>query len=427
MGAAAAGEGLRASSPASPNDTVRVACVGLRGRGQNHIAAYSKLPNVEVAALCDVDERILKERVDQVEATTQKRPAAFTDLRQLLEDRSIDAVSIATPNHSHALQAIWSMAAGKDVYVEKPCTHNMFESRQIVAARARYNRVVQDGVQSRSSPALQEAVQRMREGLVGDLYLARGLCFKWRNTIGRKPVAAAPAGVNYDLWLGPAPVHPFTENRFHYNWHWFWDYGDGDLGNQAIHELDMARWGLGVGYPTRVTALGGHFMFDDDQETPNTLTALYEFRAPDGTKKTMECAVRHWIANHEAGIGERPGEGGTIGDIFYGSKGYVAVDGYGKYSTFLGRRQEAGPSRTESGDHWANFIAAVRSRKQELLSAPVEEGAISCTLVHLANISYRLGRSIVFDAATYTCPGDPQATALFTRDYRKPFVVPEKF
>jgi predicted dehydrogenase len=427
MGAATAAESLRSSSLASPNDTVRVACVGLRGRGQNHIAAYSKLPNVEVAALCDVDERILKERVDLVEATTKKRPAAFTDLRQLLEDRSIDAVSIATPNHSHALQAIWSMAAGKDVYVEKPCTHNMFESKQIVAARVRYNRVAQDGTQSRSSPALQEAVQQMREGLLGDLYLARGLCFKWRNSIGRKPVAPVPAGVNYDLWLGPAPVRPFTENRFHYNWHWFWDYGDGDLGNQAIHELDMARWGLGAGYPTKVTALGGHFMFDDDQETPNTLTALYEFPVPGGKKKMMECAVRHWITNHEAGIGERPGEGGTIGDVFYGSKGYAAVDGYGKFSTFLGRRQEPGPGRIESGDHFANFIAAVRSGKQELLSAPIEEGAISCTLVHLANISYRLGRSIVFDAATYTCPGDQQATELFTRDYRKPFVVPDRF
>jgi len=427
MGAATAAEGLRSSSLASPNDTVRVACVGLRGRGQNHITAFSKLPNVEVAALCDVDERILKERGDLAESIAKKRPAAFTDLRQLLEDPSIDAVSIATPNHSHALQAIWSMAAGKDVYVEKPCSHNMFESKQIVAARLRYNRIAQHGTQSRSSPALQEAVQRMQQGLLGELYLGRGLCFKWRDTIGRKPVAPVPAGVNYDLWLGPAPVHPFTENRFHYNWHWFWDYGDGDLGNQAIHELDMARWGMGVAYPTQVTALGGHFMFDDDQETPNTLTVLYEFTAPGGKKKMMECAVRHWITNHEAGIGERPGESGTLGNVFYGSKGYLAVDGYGKFTTFLGRRQEPGPTRTESGDHFANFIAAVRSRKQELLSAPIEEGAISCTLVHLANISYRLGRRIVFDAATYPCPGDPQATELFTRDYRKPFVVPDRF
>jgi predicted dehydrogenase len=235
-----------------------------------------------------------------------------------------------------------------------------------------------------------------------------------------------PAGVHYDLWLGPAPVRPFTENRFHYNWHWFWDYGDGDIGNQAIHELDLARWGLGVGYPTKVTALGGHFMFDDDQETPNTMTALYEFRGADGKTRMMECAVRHWMSNHEATVGDRKGERNTIGNVFYGSKGFMAVEGYGKFATFLGPTQEPGPAMVKGGSNFANFIAAVRSRKYEEVNAPIEEGAISCTLVHLANISYRLGRTIRFDAATYTCPGDKQATRMFTRDYRKPFVVPAK-
>jgi predicted dehydrogenase len=442
MGAAAAAGSLRASSLESPNDTVRVACVGLRGQGRGHMMAYSRLPNVEIAALCDVDERILKDRLDVAERTTKRRPAGFTDLRKLLEDRSINAISIATPNHGHTLQAIWAMQAGKDVYVEKPCTHSMFECRQLVAAQKRYGRIVQHGTQSRSGPAIQEAVKQMRAGLIGEVYLARGLCFKWRDTIGRKPVAPAPAGVHYDLWLGPAPVRPFTENRFHYNWHWFWDYGDGDLGNQGIHELDVARWGLGVTYPTKITALGGHFMFDDDQETPNTMTVLYEFHGLDGKKKMMEFAVRHWITNHEAGVGERgPADeatGGsapagetrtgrdTIGNVFYGSKGYLAVDGYGKFKAFLGPKREPGPGMTQPGNHFANFMAAVRSRKHEDLTAPAEEGAISCTLIHLANISYRLGRSINFDAATYTCPGDRQATRMFTSHYRKPFVVPEK-
>jgi len=386
------------------------------------------MPNVEIAALCDIDESILNQSVQLVEKLTKKRPATYVDIRKLLDDKSIDAVSIATPNHSHTLQAIWSMQAGKDVYVEKPCSHNMFESKQIVAARKKYNRIVQHGTNSRSGVAVKEAVRQMREGLIGEVYLARGICFKWRDTIGRTPVEPVPSGVHYDLWLGPAPVRPFTRNRFHYNWHWFWDYGNGDMGNQGIHEMDNARWGLGVTYPTKVTAIGGHFMFDDDQETPNTITALFEFNGAGGKKKMLEFTVRHWISNHEAGINDAPGrkDRNTIGNIWYGSKGYVVVEGYNKYYSFLGPDQEPGPSLTQGGSPWANFIQAVRSRKYEDLDAPIEEGAISAALVHLANISYRLGRSIRFDEATYTCPGDEEATAMFTRQYRTPFVVPEK-
>ncbi len=429
MGTAAVAGKLRASALQSANDTVRVACVGVRGQGRSHIEQYGRMPNVEIAALCDIDENILNERLQLAEKITKKRPASFVDIRKLLEDKSIDAISIATPNHSHTLQAIWAMQAGKDVYVEKPCSHNMFEARQIVAARKKYNRIVQHGTNSRSGVAVQEAVKQMREGLIGDVYLARGICFKWRDTIGRAPVEPAPAGVHYDLWLGPAPVRPFTKNRFHYNWHWFWDYGNGDMGNQGIHEMDNARWGLGVTYPTKVTAIGGHFMFDDDQETPNTITALYEFDGTGGGKKKMlEFTVRHWISNHEAGINDNPGrkDRNTIGNIWYGSKGYVAVEGYNKYYSFLGPEQEPGPKMSQGGNNWANFIQAIRSRKYEDLNAPIEEGAISTTLVHLANISYRLGRSINFDAASYTCPGDSEATKMFTRNYRKPFVVPEK-
>ncbi|MGE5570307.1 MAG: Gfo/Idh/MocA family protein [Rhodospirillales bacterium] len=428
MGTAAATGSLRASALQSANDTVRVACVGVRGQGRSHIQTYARMPNVEIAALCDIDENVLNQNLQLAEKLTKKRPAAYVDLRKLLEDKSIDAVSIATPNHSHTLQAIWAMQAGKDVYIEKPCSHNMFECKQIVAARKKYNRIVQHGTNSRSGVAVQEAVRQMREGLIGEVYLARGICFKWRDTIGRAPVEPVPAGVNYDLWLGPAPVRPFTKNRFHYNWHWFWDYGNGDMGNQGIHEMDNARWGLGVTYPTKVTAIGGHFMFDDDQETPNTITALFEFNGTGGKKKMLEFTVRHWISNHEAGINDAPGrkDRNTIGNIWYGSKGYVVVEGYNKYYSFLGPDQEPGPSLAQGGNNWANFIQAVRSRKYEDLNAPIEEGAISCTLVHLANISYRLGRSIRFDADTYTCPGDSEATKMFTRQYRKPFVVPEK-
>ena len=188
----------------------------------------------------------------------------------------------------------------------------------------------------------------MREGLIGDVYMARGLCYKWRDTIGHTPVEPVPAGVHYDLWLGRRPNTPFTRNRFHYNWHWFWDYGNGDLGNQGIHEVDIARWGLGVRYPTKVSAIGGHFMFDDDQETPNTLNAAFEFNE-GGKKKMMVFEVRHWMSNHEAGIGEggeEPNDPNTVGNMFYGSKGYLAIDGYTKYKTWLGKEQEPGPTAT---------------------------------------------------------------------------------
>ena len=416
-----------ATSPhalASPNDTVRVACAGIRSQGRVHIQHYSRMPNVEIAALCDVDESVLNARLEEVEKMGKKRPAAYTDFRKLLEDKSIDAVSIATPNHHHTLQTIWACQAGKDVYVEKPCSHTMFEARQIVAAAQKYKRQVQHGSNCRSGVA-REAIQKIREGLIGDVYMARGLCFKARNTIGRTATEPVPAGVHYDLWLGPAPQREFTRNRFHYNWHWFWDYGNGDLGNQGIHQVDVARWALDVKYPTKISAMGGHYMFDDDQETPNTLTATFEFNDA-GRKKLMVFEVRHWYSNHEAGLGE--GSSNTVGDVIYGSKGYMAIasEDHGSYATFLGKEQQPGPGRKEIGDNWVNFIQAVRSRKHSDLNAPIEEGAISTTLVHLANISYRLGRSLRFDPATQTCTGDEEANRMFTKTYRAPFVVPEK-
>jgi predicted dehydrogenase len=429
MSSVAAGTAaLRSSSLASPNDTVRVACVGVHGQGRAHISHYAKMPNVEIAAICDIDESILNARLSDVEKLGKKRPAGFTDLRKLLEDKSIDAISIATPNHSHTLQVVWACQAGKDVYVEKPCSHDMFEARQIVAAAQKYNRLVQHGTNCRSGIA-REGIQKLNEGVIGDVYMARGLCYKWRDTIGRKPVEPVPAGVHYDLWLGPAPEHEFTRNRFHYNWHWFWDYGNGDLGNQGIHQVDVARWGLGVKYPTKISAMGGHFMFDDDQETPNTIAATYEFDVA-GKKKFMEFEVRHWITNHEAAINETGAgkEVNTVGAIFYGSKGYMVItdEDHATYYTFLGREQQPGPSGHDQGNNWANFIDALRTRKHSDLNAPIEEGAISTTLVHLANISYRLGRTLNFDAESYSCVGDSEANAMFRRQYRAPFVVPEK-
>jgi predicted dehydrogenase len=408
----------------SPNNRVRIAVVGLGGRGSSHISAWSRMPNVEIAAVCDVDESHIGAKMKALESRgPTTNVTTYVDYRKLLEDKTIDAVSLATPNHWHTLQTIWACQAGKDVYVEKPCSHNVFESQQIVAAARKYDRIVQMGSQSRSSEALQEGVQRLRSGEFGEVYMARGLCFKWRDTIGRTPPEPVPPGVDYDLWLGPAPKREFTKNRFHYNWHWFWDTGNGDLGNQGIHEVDIARWGLGVTHPTKVSAIGGKFMFDDDQETPNTITATYEFDV-NGVKKMMTFEVRHWISPHEAGIDEgKPGN--TIGNQFYGSKGYLVIDNYTKYYSFMGRDQTPGPAATKGDTHWANFIDAVRSRKRQDLNAEIEEGALSCNLVHLANISYRVGRTLHWDAKNLKCIGDDEANRMLTRDYRTPFVVPE--
>ena len=432
---------------AGANDRVRVAVCGIRGQGFAHVEEYSHLDNVEVAAVCDVDENIVRKRLADMELLGMPKPKVYKDPRQVMDDKSIDAVSIATPNHWHALITIWACQAGKDVYVEKPCSHFWWEGRQMVRAAEKYDRIVQHGTNSRSNPAVREGIQRIREGLIGDVYLARGLCFNHRDTIGRAPVAPVPAGVDYDMWTGPAPKHGFTSNRFHYKWHWFWDYGNGDIGNQGSHQIDVARWGLGVGFPIKASAMGGHFMFDDDQETPNVLHCAFEFDGI-GKRKMLEFEVRNWYSNHEAGIGT-PGFGGeaipgflgppgpeeplemagnTVGDIFYGSKGYMAVtneEDYQGYRTWLGKEHQPGPSSSKRGNNWENFINCVRSRRKQDLNAPIQEAHMSCTLLHLANASYRLGRTLQFDPTAEHVVGDEEANRLLRGAHREPFVIPE--
>ncbi|HET9179732.1 MAG TPA: Gfo/Idh/MocA family oxidoreductase [Terriglobia bacterium] len=432
------------------NDRVRVAICGVHGRGFDHVENYAKIRNAEIAAICDIDENVAGQRVGEMEKKGIPRPKIYYDVRKLLEDKSIDAISIATPNHWHTLMAIWGCQAGKDVYVEKPCSHNLWEGRQLVQAANRYNRIVQHGTQSRSSKTAREAIERVHNGEIGEIYLSRGLCYKWRDTIGRAPVAPVPAGVHYDLWTGPAPEHAFTHNRFHYNWHWFWYYGNGDLGNQGIHQVDVARWGLGLGFPNRATALGGHFMFDDDQETPNTVTCAFEYDMPDGKTRMLEFEVRHWITNGEAvvGAGNRSAASGdqpklgplsgthnAIGNLFYGSKGYIALadgDEPENYRTWLGKEQRPGTEGRYDDDevvHFQNFVDCVVSRKKEDLNAPIEEGHMSCALVHLANASYRLKRTVNFNPETQEVVGDEEAAELVRdggRGYRAPFTVPEE-
>jgi len=443
------------------NDRIRVGVCGVRGRGWDHIRGFAKLPNVEVAAICDPDENVVKDRLTASapnrswettkETTGKPKPTVHVDMRKCLADKNIDAISIASPNHWHSLQAIWGLQAGKDVYCEKPCSHNLWEGQQLVAASKKYSKqIIYHGSQSRSSASVLEAMQKMKEGLIGDVYMAKGLCYKWRDSIKKMPEEKVPAGVNYDLWTGPAPLKSFTQNRFHYNWHWIWDTGNGDIGNQGIHELDKARWGLGVDYPVKVSAIGGHFMFDDDQETPNTLNATFEFRTPEGKKKMMVFEVRHWMSNHEAEIGapnfgeeepfvpaagaqappkkgrQRPPDPNTIGNIYYGSKGYLAIAVYSAYKSWIGKEQEPGPSKRGGGDHYASFIDCVRSRDHSKIAAPIEEGHKSSTLIHLANASYLLGRTLNFDPATQKVVGDPEAAKLLRGSYRKGYEVPEK-
>ncbi|HBY63055.1 MAG TPA: gfo/Idh/MocA family oxidoreductase [Solibacterales bacterium] len=404
-----------AAPQASANDRVRVAVLGVNGRGKDHIAGYGNVPDAEVTMLCDPDKELLAKRAGEFEQRFGRKVMTEPDLRKVFERKDIDAVSIAMPNHWHSLAAIWACQAGKDVYVEKPGSHNVWEGRKMVEAAHRYSRIVQHGVQLRSSPALQEAVKLLNEGVIGKVYMARGLVFRSRPSIGKKPVENPPATLDYDLWLGPAQYRPFSRRFVHYNWHWHWDFGNGDVGNQGIHETDMCMWGLGVGLPSKITAMGGKFLFDDDKETPEVLTTLFHYPAQG---KLIQFEVRPWYTNAEDGV--------SVGNIFYGSEGYMTVNGYHTYQVYQGPKKEKGPGRKEEGDHYANFIKAVRSRKTSDQNGPVETAHLSSALAHLGNIAYRLDRVLKFDPATERFPGDEQANRMLTRKYRAPYTISEK-
>ncbi len=403
------------SFPAGAHDTLRVAVLGVNGQGWQHVLGYQQLPLVQVATLCDPDRGVAARRAAEFEKLYGRRVQVETDLRRVFDDKTIDAVSIATPNHWHALATIWACQAGKDVYVEKPGTHNLFEGRKVIEAARKYRRIVQHGVQLRSSPALQEAVAKLRAGVIGKVYLCRVLVYRWRPSIGRFREEPPPPELDYDLWQGPAQLRPFSRRWVHYNWHWQWEYGNGEIGNQGIHELDMAQWGLGVELPRQVTAMGGKFTWEDDKETPELLTALCSYPEQG---KMIEIAVRHWCTPEEQGVG--------VGNIFLGSEGYMLIRHYTAYETYLGQKREPGPSAKGEGNHYANFLAAVRSRKASEQNGPVETAHYSSALAHLANISFRLGRRLEFDPRRERFVGDAEADRLLSRDYRRPFVVPDK-
>ena len=418
-GSVAAGVALALpfSSVRGANDDIRVAVVGLHGRGRGLIASFRNTEGVRVVALCDVDGTILDQEVKKFK-TRDEKVDAYTDYRRMLEDKSVDVVAIATPDHWHVPLAAFSVIAGKDVYVEKPLSHTICEGRLLVNLARKYGRMVQHGTQLRSAEGLTEAVEYMQSGKLGKIRMAKAINCQLRNPIGHKADCEAPAHVDYDMWLGPAPKRPFNPNRFHYNWHWFWDYGTGDTGNDGIHQIDIARWGLGVTTPKAVSCSGGQLFYDDDHQTPDTQIATFEY---DDVYLMYE--MRLWTPY--------PYEGHNNGNIFYGDNGTMSIGRKGWQVTF--KDGTKGPSNAPgSGSHIGNFINAVRSRKVSDpstalgagLNADVEVGHHSASLCHMANIAMRLGRRLKFDAERELFIDDVEANTFLTKKYRKGYELP---
>ena len=408
------------------NDRLQTAVIGVNGRGKSHIRAAAENPGMQVAAVVDIDQSVAERAVAYAKQYQQETPREYGDLRDMLANKDIDIVTVATTNHWHALSTIWSVQAGKDVYCEKPASHNIWEGRKMVEAARKYKRMVQIGQQSRSTPYKIEAIRRLREGVIGEVYMAKGLCYKRRKSIGSTQVSAVPPGVDYDIWLGPAQPYEFKQNRFHYNWHWHWAFGNGDIGNQGVHEMDVARWGLGIDHlPEHAYSAGGHFVYDDDQETPNTQHATFHYG-----DRMLQFEVRGLVTGGECRLLEDSGNGShTIGVLFFGSDGFLTVSNRG-FQTYLGEKRVPGPSMQATGEdttalHFENFRKAVMSRRVSDLNCDVEEGHISAALCHLANISFRTGDKLLFDAERERFVGNFGADTLLKRDYRAPWIVPE--
>jgi predicted dehydrogenase len=438
------GMGFSSKSYASiigANDRINIAVIGLRGRGSAHIDEWSLLKdkqNVRLVTLCDTDEQFFAERSKTVFDKTGIMPATEWDMHKVIDNRDIHVVSFATPNHWHAMGTIWACQAGKHVYVEKPACHNIFEGRKMIEAARKYNVRVQVGFQARSYKNIIDAINFLHDGGIGEVYMARGLCYKPRDSFGIAKDSEPPVTLHYDRWLGPAPYRKYNEKRSHYNWHWHWDTGNGDSGNQGVHEFDIARWGLNKNeHPVSVYSTGGIYGIKPDecsQETPNTQSSVFKYN--DGTMLEFETRGRYF--NKEAGLGI------GIGNIFYGTKGYMELQAWdkpgGEWQAFRNRETEPfagskvgaggkvqptllGPDST---DHFSNFITAVRAGKDEMLNSDINEGFYSSALPHLGNISYRLGRELKFMGSYEKFANDPEADTMLTRNYRKPYLVPDE-
>ncbi|MBX9584343.1 MAG: Gfo/Idh/MocA family oxidoreductase [Gemmataceae bacterium] len=388
---------------ASANTRLVVGVMGMGTRGPALARAFAALPNTEVAYVCDVDAARVGQAADALAKDGRPRPRAVADFRRVLDDKAVDAFVCAAPNHWHAPASILACAAGKHVYVEKPCSHNPREGELLVAAARKHGRRVQMGNQRRSWPKVREAVAALREGVIGRVYLAQGWYAAARPSIGTGEAKDPPAGLDYDLWQGPAPRRPFRSNVLHYNWHWFWDWGNGELGNNGVHMIDLCRWGLGADYPARVTSAGGRYRYKDDQETPDTHVVGFDF--PNGSTATWEGLSCNQPPR------EKPAD-----VLFLGETGSLAIAG-GGYTVYDPKGK---PVRTEAGPggdaaHVANFAAAVRG--DEPLNSEIEEGHKSTLLCHLGNIAHRAGRSVRCDPKTGRTADDPAAMKLWAREY----------
>jgi predicted dehydrogenase len=460
------------SSRGSAADRLRVAVIGVNGRGQDHVRGFANSHNCVVTVLCDADRAVVGSAMKIAENLQGHMPRYEQDLRRVIADKDVDVVSIATPNHWHALAAIWAMQGGKDVYVEKPVSHNVREGRRIVETARRYNRICQTGTQSRSSKGMRDAIAYLHSGKLGKIRLARGLCYKLRGSIGKvKGPQPIPKSVDYDLWCGPAPLKPLMRKRLHYDWHWVWDYGNGDLGNQGIHEMDKARWGLGKNeLPRAVVSVGGRFGYVDDGQTANTQVCVYDYGDCELIFEVRGLPSKSpFPGKHSPKEGLKPKN--FVGNIWYGSEGFLVCPSYTDgvaYSNDGEVLQRFGGGE----DHYGNFVAAVRSRNAADLHADILEGHLSSALCHLGNVSYRvgmesllagckvgepflkdkdtrdalesmtehlrtnhvevddlhcqLGQTLTVDPATECFVGNDQANALLTREYRKGYEVPEK-
>jgi len=446
IGAAGVSVGLTAVSAKSygrilgANDRINMGVIGLRGRGKGLMDGFSAMygDGVFIKTVCDVDSEYHESSKEQVaERQDGNKPDAVQDLRKIFEDPEIDAVAMATPNHWHALGTVWACQAGKHVYVEKPSSHNIWEGRKMVEAARKYERFVQVGFQNRSISNVMQAMDFLHKGGIGEVFMARGTCFKPRDSFGISPDGEAPASLDYDMWLGPASYRPYNEKRGHYNWHWHWNTGNGDTGNQGPHQFDIARWGLGKKvHPVKVQSMGGIFGIspnDCSQETPNTQTSIFEYE--DG--KILEFETRGRFTNSEAPSGIK------IGNIFYGSQGWMEVNGsswkayYGREKEpFAGSGMDAGDAAVGGdtsfraapggGGHFSNFIAGLKSGKRSDLTCDILVGHMSTCLPHLGNIAYRVGETLEFNGEFEKFIDNQEANLLLTRKYRHPYVIPNE-
>lgn len=393
---------------------ITMGAIGCGGQGLSLAKSFAKQPGVHLAYICDVDEQRAARAARELEEITQHSPEIVTDMRRILDDQKVDAVTVATPDHWHAPATILACDAGKHVYVEKPCSHNIREGRLMVEAARRNHRAVQVGTQSRSLPHVVAAIEKLRAGAIGTVLIAKAWNSQLRSNIGHETPSEQPDGLDYELWVGPAPMVPYQKNLLHYGWHWWYDFGTGDMGNDGVHELDIARWGLGVQkHPSKVSGAGTKLFFTDDQQFPDSQYMVFDYPAGEGggPARQLIFEMRIWSPYVQ--------EGFENGDAFYGTDGMMILGKAGGWQIFGKGNKLKESMKAERVDvrHHENFLNAIRTGQD--LAADIEIGHLSATLCHLGNICARVGRSLAFDPKGERITGDDQANQLVGRQYRE--------